>query len=95
MVGEPTQPSPSRFCHHFPAPNATRWPPLPSGALLSLIFQLQPLVLLLRPGSTRPSSLPCRASAVFYNFSVMKLEKQEVLEWDGVAYKKAWAERDK
>ena len=27
--------------------------------------------------------------------SVMKLEKQEVLEWDGVAYKKAWAERDK
>ena len=52
-------------------------------------------MLLLRPGSTRPSSLPCRASAVFYNFSVMKLEKQEVLEWDGVAYKKAWAERDK
>ena len=32
---------------------------------------------------------------MFYNFSVMKLEKQEVLEWDGVAYKKAWAERDK
>ena len=49
------------------------------------------------PSHSRLNALvaACRASAVFYNFSVMKLEKQEVLEWDGVAYKKAWAERDK
>ena len=35
------------------------------------------------------------ASAVFYNFSVVKLDKEENLSWDTLEYKKAWAERGK
>jgi hypothetical protein len=35
------------------------------------------------------------ASAVFYNFSVVKLADNETLDWPDLEYKKAWAEREK